>query len=151
MYIFDGELKGQPAKAIAYTWSGKALCGDEDFCHVAHVFMAPKAQFEALGGGAVIAVAWLQQDVPDGVTSMTKYGVLADSEAVAKLAQYADSWMAGYIQTHVQMMQSMGTAHNISQSVISSMQSYNNALSQCYGLDCSISQGPGNGWTVEVD
>ena len=151
MYLYDGQFAGSPAKAIAYTWSGQALCGEESFCSVVHTFIAPVEQFKALGGGAVIAVAWLQQDVPPGVNSMEKYGDISDGLAVEKLARYADSWMAGYIQTHVQMMQSMGAAHNINQQVISSMQSYNNALSQCYGLDCSISQGPGNTWSVTTD
>lgn len=151
IYIYKGILNGKAAKAIAYTWSGKVLCGNEEFCSVAHVFMAPDNQFEALGGGAVLAVAWLEQDVPENVTSMKKYGNLTPRLAVEKLGQYADSWMASYIQTHVQMMQMMGSAHNINQQVLSSMQSYNNALSQCYGLDCSIVQGPGNSWSVEVD
>lgn len=151
IYFYEGVLKEKPAKAISYTWSGQVLCGDEEFCSVAHIFMAPDNQFEALGGGAVLAVAWLEQDVPEGVASMKKYGDIPPDLAVRKLAQYADSWMASYIHTHVQMMQMMGSSHNVNQQVLSSMQSYNNALSQCYGLDCSIAQGPGNSWSVEID
>ena len=150
-FMYEGTLGGQPAKAIAYVWSGKAVCGTDPYCHTPHVFMAPNNQFKKLGGGAPIAIAWLNQDVPAGVNAMDKYGSLAPQEATFKLAQYVNTWMVGYIQTHIQMMQMMGQANSISQQVMQSMQSYNNALSQCYGMDCSISQGPGNTWSATID
>lgn len=75
--MFAGKLSGSPAKAITYVWTGQALCGELGYCSVVHTFMAPDDQFEGLGGGATLAVAWLQQDVPDGVSSMKKYGDLA--------------------------------------------------------------------------
>jgi hypothetical protein len=57
---------------MACTWREQDLCGEESFCSLVHGFIAPVEQFKALGDGAVLAVAWLQQDVPPGVTSMQK-------------------------------------------------------------------------------
>lgn len=150
-FFYDGELGGKPAKAIMYTWGGQVLCKGEAFCSIVHVLMAPNAEFEALGGGAALAVAWLQQDVPASVSSMKNYGALPPKEAAEKLAQYANNWMASYIQTHVQMMQMMGQTAAINQQVLSSMQSYNTALSQCGGWECSFSQGGDGMWTATPD
>ena len=150
-FFYEGQLDAKPAKAISYTWSGQVLCKGKAFCTVVHTFMAPNAEFEALGGGAVLAVAWLQQDVPSSVTSMREYGALPADQATQKLAQYANSWMVGYIQTHIQMMQMMGQNAAINQQVMDGMQSYNNALSQCGGWDCSFSQGADGMWTATPD
>lgn len=151
IFFYEGRLDGKPAKAITYTWSGKVLCGDDDFCNVVHTFMAPSDQFESLGGGAVLAVAWLEQDVPQGVTSMKKYGAVPAKDATQKLAQYVNSWASTYLKTHVQMMQMLGQNTSINQQVIDNMQSYNNALAQCGGWDCSISQGGNGMWTATPD
>ncbi len=151
VFFYEGRLNGKPAKAIAYTWMGQVLCGEEAFCAVAHVFMAPSDQFEALGGGATLAVLWLQQDVPSSAPSMKKYGAMPPEQATKRLAQYADLWMVGYLRTHVEMMQMMGQYAAFNQQLMNSMQSYNNALSQCGGWVCSITQGGDGNWTATPD
>lgn len=144
-----GSLSGEPAKAILYNWFGQVAESSGDKA-IAHVFMAPTPIFEALGGIAVSGVYNLNATVAPG-TNMLKLGRLSPDQATKKLAQLVDGWAVNYLQTQIAMMQMMGQTLSMNQQVIDSMQSYNNALSQCAGWDCTFSQDATGAWTATPD
>ena len=149
MLVIDGRLAGKPARASVYTWFGNALDASGKTT-TTHVFMAPSPIYEALGGIAVNSVYNLDATVAES-TNMLEIGRLSPDESTAKMAELFNSWAVTYIQTNIAIMQMMGQTMAINQQTLNSMQSYNNALSQCGGWDCSISQGGDGLWTATPD
>lgn len=149
MLIIEGRLSGKPARANVYTWFGTILdpTGKKT---MTHVFMAPVPIYEAMGGIAVNAVYNLNASVNSG-TNMLELGQLSADESSVKMVELFHGWAVDYITNNIMLMQLMGQTMSMNQQVLDSMQSYNNALSQCGGLDCNISQGADGLWTATPD
>ncbi len=146
----EGKLSGKPARANIYTWSGTALekSGKKT---LVHVFMAPQPIYEAMGGFAVNSVYSLDAMVPaDSI--MLELGQFSPEKATTQMVQLFNSWAITYIETDMAITQMlMGQTMSMNQQLLNSMQSYNNALSQCGGWDCSMSQGADGTWTSTPD
>lgn len=145
----EGQMGGKPARGVFMNWFGTAgLAEDEPASTGVHYFMAPKDQFEALGGWAIIAIRFLDATATDD-TVMVELGRKAPKEAHNELAQMFGAWAVSYVQTQAAITMMMGQTMQIQQQTIQSMQSYNNALSQCGGLGCSMSMDAQGIWSMD--
>jgi len=149
--MLEGKLKGRDARAIMLVWYGRyGHAEDDPASSGVHAFMAPKPAFEALGGMAIPGVRWFGGGTADD-EDMREDGELSPKAATKKLASFHAAWAAAQGNTDLiaqQMLFNMQMqTMQIHQQTINQMQSYNNALSACGGLDCSMSMNGDGTWT----
>ena len=148
--IVDGQLSGKPARAAVYTWHGKTYDDTFTLTNV-NIFMAPRPIFEALGGVVAPSVGWFDAVASPDI-NLLKFGQLSPDTAAKKMTHFFDTWLYNYLQINNALMEMMiGQVTASNQQLLNSMQSYNSALSQCGGWDCSISQGADGMWSATPD
>jgi hypothetical protein len=130
--MVSGKLSDKDARGIALILYG-SLDGSP-MSSTVHAFMAPKANYEALGGFAIIAAKWLEASAaPD--ENMLLEGRLEPQAAVNRLSLFFSAWVEHHVIPMMAMSMQM-EAQSIQQ-----MQSWNSAMNAC-GADPSCSVSP---------
>lgn len=145
--MYEGIIDEKDTTAIIYIWYGNPIDNNENYSAV-HAFIAPTAIFKALGGITIPGVLWLSRTSSEA-DQLIEDSSLSPDAATTKLALFVDNFAVNYIINHLAIMSMMGQLNAANQQLLNSMQSYNTALSQCNGFDCTMSQDAQGTWSID--